>query len=176
MPHPSDHAARSHLRQNDPRLGAWMDRIGDLPLPRAENFSLVHALARSIAFQQLNGKAAETIFGRLQATLGGGKITAKGLWEADEAALRAEAPRLEQTLAFLKSAARLVPVPDSVLVYDPVPHVVTKRAGYERAQLLLQSGSRPALQEYLRTWAAALAAAAPREVRWHLDVDPIEFD
>jgi primosomal protein N' (replication factor Y) len=93
-----------------------------------------------------------------------------------EAALRAEAPKLEQTLSFLKSAARLVPVPDSVIAYDPVPHVVTKRAGYERAQLLLQSGSRPALQEYLRIWAAALATAAPREVRWHLDVDPIEFD
>jgi len=84
-----DHAARSHLRRNDPRLAAWMDRIGDLPLPRAEKFSLVHALARSIAFQQLNGKAAETIFGRLQATLGGGKITARALWEADEADLRA---------------------------------------------------------------------------------------
>ncbi len=93
-----------------------------------------------------------------------------------EAALRAEAKKLETAMAFLKAAARLVPVPEEVRIYDPVPHVITRRAGYERAQLLLQSPSRPALQEYLRLWSAALPAAAPSGVRWHLDVDPIEFD
>jgi primosomal protein N' (replication factor Y) len=53
---------------------------------------------------------------------------------------------------------------------------VTRRAGYERAQLLVHSASRPALQEYLRAWSAKIAAAAARSIRWHLDVDPIEFD
>jgi primosomal protein N' (replication factor Y) len=93
-----------------------------------------------------------------------------------EAALRAEAPRLDITMGFLKAAARLVPAPDGVRVYDPVPHVITRRAGYERAQLVVQSPSRPALQEFLRGWSAALPAAAPSGLRWHLDVDPIEFD
>jgi primosomal protein N' (replication factor Y) len=93
-----------------------------------------------------------------------------------EAALRAEATKLADTMAFLKAAARLVPVPEGVRIYDPVPHVVTRRAGYERAQLVAQSHSRPALQEFLRAWSEAIAAAAPRALRWHLDVDPIEFD
>jgi primosomal protein N' (replication factor Y) len=93
-----------------------------------------------------------------------------------EAALRAEAKKLADTMAFLKAAARLVPVPEGVQVYDPVPHVITRRAGYERAQLVAQSRSRPALQEFLRAWSEAIAAAAPRGIRWHLDVDPIEFD
>jgi primosomal protein N' (replication factor Y) len=93
-----------------------------------------------------------------------------------EAALRAEAEKLSDTMAFLKAAARLVPVPDGVRIYDPVPHVVTRRAGYERAQLVAQSQSRPALQEFLRAWSDAIAASAPRALRWHLDVDPIEFD
>ncbi len=93
-----------------------------------------------------------------------------------EAALRAEAAKLESAMAFLRAAATLVEVPGSVQVYDPVPHVITRRAGVERAQLLLQSASRPALQEFLREWSAALPACAPRGVRWHLDVDPIEFD
>ena len=92
-----------------------------------------------------------------------------------EAALRAEAPRLAQALQFLEDAARLVPVPEDVRVYDPVPHVITRRADLERAQLLVQSASRPALQEFLRAWTEKLFAAAPRNVRWHLDVDPIEF-
>ena len=93
-----------------------------------------------------------------------------------EAALRAEAAKLESAMAFLRTAARLIEVPASVQVYDPVPHVITRRAGMERAQLVLQSASRPALQEFLRGWSAALPASAARGVRWHLDVDPIEFD
>jgi primosomal protein N' (replication factor Y) len=93
-----------------------------------------------------------------------------------EAALRAEARQLEDTMAFLRQARQLVEPPESVRIYDPVPHVITKRAGFERAQLLLQSASRPALQGYLREWSAALPGLAPRSLRWHLDVDPIEFD
>jgi len=93
-----------------------------------------------------------------------------------EAALRAEADRLAQAMAFLESAARLVPAPEDVHVYDPVPHVITRRADLERAQLLVQSASRPSLQGFLRAWTERLFAEAPRGVRWHLDVDPIEFD
>jgi primosomal protein N' (replication factor Y) len=93
-----------------------------------------------------------------------------------EAALRAEARQLDTTMAFLRQAAVLVPPPAAVHIYDPVPHVITRRAGFERAQLVVQSASRPALQEFLRTWNEALQAAAPKGVRWHLDVDPIEFD
>jgi primosomal protein N' (replication factor Y) len=93
-----------------------------------------------------------------------------------EAALRAEAEKLADTMAFLKSAARLVPAPQGVELFDPVAHVITRRAGYERAQLVVQSRSRPALQAFLRDWSEAIAAAAPRGLRWHLDVDPIEFD
>jgi primosomal protein N' (replication factor Y) len=93
-----------------------------------------------------------------------------------EAALRAEAARLESAMAFLKAAARLLPVPEGIQIYDPVPHVITRRADVERAQLLLQSASRPALQDFLREWSAVLPASTSSGVRWHLDVDPIEFD
>jgi primosomal protein N' (replication factor Y) len=93
-----------------------------------------------------------------------------------EAALRAEATRLEDAMTFLRAAAQLIEAPEAVQIYDPVPHVITRRAGVERAQLLLQSSSRPALQEFLRLWSAALPASTSSGVRWHLDVDPIEFD
>jgi primosomal protein N' (replication factor Y) (superfamily II helicase) len=93
-----------------------------------------------------------------------------------EAALRAEAAKLESAMAFLKAAARLMPVPEGIQIYDPVPHVITRRADVDRAQLLLQSASRPALQDFLRVWSAALPASTSSGVRWHLDVDPIEFD
>jgi primosomal protein N' (replication factor Y) len=93
-----------------------------------------------------------------------------------EAALRAEAKTLELAMQFLKDAAGLVAAPAEILVYDPVPHVITRRADLERAQLLVQSPSRALLQEFLTEWTGRLFATSPGSVRWHLDVDPIEFD
>jgi primosomal protein N' (replication factor Y) len=93
-----------------------------------------------------------------------------------EAALRAEAAKLEQAMTFLRQATQLVAAPDAVHVYDPVPHVITRLAGRARAQLVMQSSSRPALQDYLAALSGALFAGAERGIRWHLDVDPIEFD
>ncbi len=93
-----------------------------------------------------------------------------------EAALRAEARKLDAALEFLRQAARAVPAREAVIVYDPVPHVITRRAGAERAQLLMQSASRPALQEHLRALSEHLYALHVPGLHWHLDVDPIEFD
>ena len=93
-----------------------------------------------------------------------------------EAALRAEAKKLEQAMAFLRDAAKRIAAPASVHIYDPVPHVITRLAGLERAQLVMQSSSRPALQEVLSGLSSELFAEPQRGVRWHLDVDPIEFD
>jgi primosomal protein N' (replication factor Y) len=93
-----------------------------------------------------------------------------------EASLRAEAPKLDQAMAFLRQAAGRVAPPDSVRVYDPVPHVITRLADRERAQLVMQSTSRPALQDYLAALSGDLFSGAERGIRWHLDVDPIEFD
>jgi primosomal protein N' (replication factor Y) len=93
-----------------------------------------------------------------------------------EAALRAEAKTLAAAMQFLTRAASLAPEADGVRLYDPVPHVVTRRAGLERAQLLVQAAARPALQAFLAAWNERLFAEAPRALRWHIDVDPIEFD
>jgi primosomal protein N' (replication factor Y) len=93
-----------------------------------------------------------------------------------EAALRAEAGKLETAIRFLREAAALVRAPEEVRVFDPVPHILTRRAGLERAQLVMQSESRPALQGHLGLLSEKLFAMAPRAIRWHLDVDPIEFD
>ncbi len=93
-----------------------------------------------------------------------------------EAALRAEAKDLGTAMKFLEHCAALAEPPAEVRVFDPVPHVITRRSGYERAQLVMQSTSRPALQGYLSIVSSSLFESPPRHVRWHLDVDPIEFD
>ena len=63
-----------------------------------------------------------------------------------------------------------------VALYDPVPMRLARKAGWERAQLLVESARRPSLQQFLDRWVPGLYALRhPAELRWHLDVDPIEF-
>ncbi len=58
------------LVHSDKKLRPWIEKIGALALPKRQPFELVDALARSILFQQLHGKAAETIVRRLEALAG----------------------------------------------------------------------------------------------------------
>ncbi|HSD54679.1 MAG TPA: primosomal protein N' [Burkholderiales bacterium] len=93
-----------------------------------------------------------------------------------EAALRAESPEMRDALGFLARALAQAPAArDEVTVYDPVPMTLAKLAGNARAQVLLQSPARPALQAFLRDWVATLYVLKPGAVRWHIDVDPLEF-
>jgi len=95
-----------------------------------------------------------------------------------QALLRAEAKDMSQSLEFL-GAARDAALPlagDAVALYDPVPMRMARLKNLDRAQLLVESHSRPALQSFLTNWSAALyALKSPRELRWHLDVDPLEY-
>jgi primosomal protein N' (replication factor Y) len=92
-----------------------------------------------------------------------------------EAVLRAEADDMPTALAFLAEAAAQAPAVEGVSLYDPVPMSLARLAGKARAQVLAQSAHRAALHALLREWAAKLYTMRPGKVRWHLDVDPIEF-
>jgi len=97
---------------------------------------------------------------------------------AFQALLRAEAPELVKALAFLTTAVEAAQnlVAAEILIYDPVPMRLARLKNRERAQLLVESRNRPALQNFLAQWMARLyGLKAPRELRWHLDVDPLEF-
>jgi primosomal protein N' (replication factor Y) len=94
-----------------------------------------------------------------------------------QALLRAEARQLATAIEFLDEATRRGRALDApgVSIYDPVPAALPRRSGVERAQLLVQSASRPALREFLGAWQAVLAASGSARARWTLDVDPLEF-
>lgn len=97
---------------------------------------------------------------------------------AFQAMLRAEAPEMATAVAFLSTACALPVVGDhgGVVLYDPVPMKLSRLANLERAQLLAESRSRPALQAFLPRWREAIEAIkAPAKLRWHLEVDPLEF-
>jgi primosomal protein N' (replication factor Y) len=89
------------------------------------------------------------------------------------ALLRAESKRAGDAAKFLDDAARLARrIAGEVEVFDPVPAPLARKAGFERAQLLVRCASRAALQPFLREWKSALDERAERRVRWSLDVDP----
>jgi primosomal protein N' (replication factor Y) (superfamily II helicase) len=93
-----------------------------------------------------------------------------------QALLRAEAGEIARALEFLHDARQLgQTIGANVQLFDPVPAVLVRLAGRERAQLLVQADSRPELHAFLRTWRARLAQEKSTRVRWALDVDPLEL-
>lgn len=55
------------LREADPKLAALIERVGPFRMEVREMYDPYGYLLRSVAYQQLTGKAAATIFGRLVA-------------------------------------------------------------------------------------------------------------
>ncbi|WP_332823586.1 primosomal protein N' [Ramlibacter sp.] len=96
---------------------------------------------------------------------------------AFQALLRAEARTQEVAQAFLQAAADAgagLEGSGHVVVYAPVPMAVQRVANVERAQLLLESGSRPALQAFLSAWQPVLQDLRMKGlIRWAVDVDPL---
>ncbi len=100
-----------------------------------------------------------------------------------QALVRAEARTQEAAQAFLtlaSAAACDVPDVDRVTLYPAVPMGVQRVANIERAQMLVESPSRQALQRFLLTWQAVLRATRSQPeakglVRWAIDVDPLHI-
>ncbi len=96
---------------------------------------------------------------------------------AHQALLRAEAVDPERALAFLNAARALAePIADGLELLGPVPAPMERRAGRYRAHLLVQAAQRQPLHRFLDRWTGLLwAERKDRQVRWSLDVDPMEL-
>jgi DNA-3-methyladenine glycosylase II len=74
-----------HLSHSDPVLRAIIERVGPFRMEYGE--PEFHSLAEAIVYQQLNGKAAVTIFKRF-AALAGEPLTPEGILKLSEEQLR----------------------------------------------------------------------------------------
>jgi primosomal protein N' (replication factor Y) (superfamily II helicase) len=94
-----------------------------------------------------------------------------------QALLRAEARTQEAAQAFLAAAAEAgagLEQASRVTLYSPVPMAVQRVANVERAQLLVESDSRPVLQRFLGRWHPLLQTLRTKGlIRWAVDVDPL---
>ena len=133
--------AVTHLKKSDPVLRTIIERIG----PCRMQFSPpeFHSLAEAIVYQQLNGKAAETIFKRF-AALAGEPLTPEGILKLSDEQMRG-AGLSKQKSAYLKDLAaksssglldfaRLPELPDA----EVVEHLTqVKGIGVWTAQMFL---------------------------------------
>lgn len=90
-----------------------------------------------------------------------------------QALLRAEAPELATAIEFLTMARDCVEHP-GITINDPIPMSMTRVHNVDRAQLLVESASRPMLQAFLREWLLTLREMKSR-VKWSLEVDPLDI-
>jgi primosomal protein N' (replication factor Y) len=99
------------------------------------------------------------------------------------ALLRAESTTKSEAMNFLQhmhqQAGQLIqqqPAMNTVMLSDPMPSMMEKRAGRYRAQLLVQAPERSPLHTFLKQWRTLIEAdQSARRVRWSLDVDPADL-
>ena len=123
-----------------------------------------HPLYRALLAHDYPGFAQATLDERLSANLPPFMF---------QALLRAEARQLQPALDFLQAARDLMPC-EGITINDPVPMTITRVAGVERAQMLVECASRAQLQAFLKPWVAALREQKSR-LRWSLEVDPVDI-
>lgn len=101
-------AGAAHLARRDRKLGRWIERIGPLDVAARwrKPFDTTDALARAILYQQLSGKAAATIVGRVEVAIDAKELHADTLGRVDDATLRACGVSGNKTLALRDLAAR----------------------------------------------------------------------
>jgi DNA-3-methyladenine glycosylase II len=94
--------AINHLKKCDPVLRGIIERVG--PFRMAYGEPQFASLAEAIVYQQLNGKAAETIFKRF-AALAGDPLTPEGIRKLSDAQFRGVGLS-KQKSAYLKDLAQ----------------------------------------------------------------------
>jgi 3-methyladenine DNA glycosylase/8-oxoguanine DNA glycosylase len=99
--------AIQHLRQCDPRLGEWIDRIGVLQFPTTQAREPYVALLETIAHQQLAGAAARAIWARVLGLFDDGVPCPRGLVKMTEEHLRTAGLSRSKALAMKDICTRV---------------------------------------------------------------------
>ena len=99
--------AIQHLRQCDPRLAEWIDRIGVLQFPAPQAREPYVALLETIAHQQLAGAAARAIWTRVIGLFEDGVPCSKRLVQMTEEHLRTAGLSRSKALAMKEICTRV---------------------------------------------------------------------
>jgi DNA-3-methyladenine glycosylase II len=108
--------AIEHLRRSDPILAGIIERVGDYAIQfREPGFE---TLVRSIVYQQLSGRVASVIFGRLLAATGG-KLTPQNVLKLRPSRMRTLGLSTQKTV-YIRDLARHTR--DGVVRFEELAH------------------------------------------------------
>jgi DNA-3-methyladenine glycosylase II len=96
--------ALNHLKKSDPVLAGIIERVGPYAIEYRE--PVFQTLVRSIVYQQLNGKAASTIFNRLKDAAKADPLTPESILRLRPARMR-KLGVSPQKLIYIRELARL---------------------------------------------------------------------
>jgi len=117
--------AIDHLKRSDPVLSAIIDQVGDYGIQfREPDFE---TLVKSIVYQQLSGRVASVIFGRLAAAAGA-KMTPESVLQLRPSRMRKLGLSTQKT-AYIRDLARHTR--DGLVVFEEL-HELTDQAVLER--------------------------------------------
>lgn len=110
--------AINHLKKSDPVLGALIDSVGPYTMQyREPGFP---TLVRSIVYQQLSGKAAATILGRVLAAAKADPLTPEAILKMRPAKMRTLGLS-QQKVAYIRELARMTR--DGEIVFEKLPEL-----------------------------------------------------
>jgi DNA-3-methyladenine glycosylase II len=110
--------ALNHLKKADPVLGAIIDRVGPCTMQyREPGFP---TLVRSIVYQQLSGKAASTILGRVLVAAKADSLTPEAILKLRPAKMRTLGLS-QQKVTYIRELARMTR--DGEIVFEKLPEL-----------------------------------------------------
>jgi len=107
--------AISHLRRQDPILSEIIDRVGEYRIQFRD--PVFETLVRSIVYQQLSGRVAAVIYGRLELAVAG-NVTPESILKLRPARMRKLGLSTQKT-AYIRDLARHTR--DGVVVFEELP-------------------------------------------------------
>lgn len=156
------------------RDAAYMAAQGTQPEMWVQSFHPQHAVFEALRTHDYEAFAAQQLKERREAAMPP---------FAYQALVRADARTQDAAQGFLTAAtaaahAARLPGLDAVTLYSPVPLTIQRVANVERAQMLIESSNRTALQRFLAAWQPVLQVtrsdpAHKGLIRWLVDVDPL---
>ena len=156
------------------RDAAYMASQGTQPEMWIQSFHPQHAVYEALRTHDYEAFAAQQLQEREEAAMPP---------FAYQALVRADARTQEVAQGFLSAAtaaahAAGLPGLERVTLFPPVPLTIQRVANVERAQMLMESSSRAALQRFLAAWQPVLQTTRSQPghkglIRWLVDVDPL---
>lgn len=91
--------------------------------------------------------------------------------------MRSTSPLAQNNESFLKKIIDNHETSRDISIIGPIPSIISKRRGNYRHHLIIQTSSKVILNKYLKWIISTISPwEETKKVKWHFDIDPIEYN